>query len=352
MFITSTAHVCKNCNASFEQMDGMTASLCLDCRFPKESKSTAKEVTIVPALLDVSKLGDGGEAQEYRPSSWNEYKGQESAKDKVSSYVAGCKKFNEVYPHTFISAPSGMGKTLFASILASQLEKKIIFTTGGELKSEQIFIDKLVESEGGVIFIDEANRLPKRVGFFILPLIEQFSIQGKAIKKFTIILATTHKGDISKDLDALIQRCDSITLEPYKDGELLEIVEQYRKKQYPTIQIPENVMKDMIKSCRNTPRNAKNFVRAYAYNSDWNKIKKYNNIVKDGLNSTDIKALQYLQTSKGAGMSAIANHLRVKSQTYLYEIEPYLMVKDFVKIENKRMITDKGKEFLKCLETI
>ena len=107
----------------------------------------------------------------------------------------------------------------------------------------------------------------------------------------------------------------------------------------------------MIKSCRNTPRNAKNFVRAYAYNSDWNKIKQYNNIVKDGLNSTDIKALQYLQSSGGAGMSAIANHLRVKSQTYLYEIEPYLMFKDFVKVENKRMITDKGKEFLNGLNS-
>jgi Holliday junction DNA helicase RuvB len=343
------AHTCKKCECTYYS-DGETNArgFCPTCQIShRDIKS--QEVTIVPSLLDVSQLGGSSEAQEYRPSSWSEYKGQESAKEKVSSYIAGCKKFGEVYPHTFISAPSGMGKTLFASILAVELGKKIIFTTGGELKSEQIFIDKLVESEGGVIFIDEANRLPKRVGFFILPLMEQFAIQGKAIKKFTLIMATTHKGDISKDLDALIQRCDNISLEPYKDGELLEIVSQYHKKQYPTIQIPDSVMMDMIKSSRNTPRNAKNFVRAYAYNSDWNKIKQYNNIVKDGLNSTDIKALQYLQTSKGAGMSAIANHLRVKSQTYLWEIEPYLMVKDFIKIENKRMITNAGIEFLKEL---
>jgi holliday junction DNA helicase RuvB len=340
--------LCQKCGGQyFSDVEVSAKGVCPVCITKKEEKT--KEVTIVPALLDVSKLGDSGEAKEYRPSSWSEYKGQESSKDKVASYVAGCKKFNEVYPHTFISAPSGMGKTLFASILASQLEKKIIFTTGGELKSEQIFIDKLVESDGGVIFIDEANRLPKRVGFFILPLIEQFSIQGKVIKKFTVILATTHKGDISKDLDALIQRCDNISLEPYRDNDLLDIVEQYRQKQYPSIQIPASVMQDMIKSCRNTPRNAKNFVRAYAYNPDWNKIKQYNNIVKEGLNSTDIKTLQYLQSSGGAGMSAIANYIRVKPQTYLYEIEPYLMFKDFVKIENKRMITDKGKEFINGL---
>jgi Holliday junction resolvasome RuvABC ATP-dependent DNA helicase subunit len=78
-------------------------------------------------------------------------------------------------------------------------------------------------------------------------------------------------------------------------------------------------------------------------------IKKYNTIIKQGLNTTDIRALQYLELSGGAGMSAIANHLRVKSQTYLYEIEPYLMFKNFIKIENKRMITNKGIQFLKEL---
>ena len=347
MLDTLFTQTCSKCGGLYHTLtEEKENSPCLVCCFPDKSKTSSQEVTIVPALLDISKLGDGGEAQEYRPTSWSEYKGQESAKDKVASYVAGCKKFNEVYPHTFISAPSGMGKTLFSSILASQLEKKIIFTTGGELKSEQIFIDKLVESDGGVIFVDEANRLPKRVGFFILPLIEQFSIQGKAIKKFTVILATTHKGDISKDLDALIQRCDNISLEPYKDAELLEIVEQYRKKQYPSIQIPESVMKDMIKSCRNTPRNAKNFVRAYAYNSDWDKIKKYNNIIKDGLTNTDISALKYLEKCGGAGQNSIANFLRVKPQTYLYEVEPYLIFKELIEVNNKRVITEKGKEFL------
>ena len=327
--------------------DSPTNGLCLLCLFEKPEKNNAKEVTIVPALLDISKLGEVGGSQEYRPSSWNEYKGQESAKEKVSSYISGCKRFGEVYPHTFISAPSGMGKTLFASILATQLEKKIIFTTGGELKSEQIFIDKLVEADGGVIFIDEANRLPKRVGFFILPLIEQFAIQGKSIKKFTLILATTHKGDISKDLDALIQRCDNIVLEPYRDEDLMDIAEQYRKRQYPSIQIPENVMKDMIKSCRNTPRNAKNFIRAYAYNSEWNKIKKYNNIIKDGLTNTDISALKYLEKSGGAGQNSIANFLRIKPQTYTFEVEPYLIFMELIEVNNKRVITEKGKQFLK-----
>jgi len=203
---------CEKCGKIIWHSENEKPSLCLECAFPIEEKKNNQEVTIVPALLDTSKLGESHEAKEYRPLSFDEYVGQSSAKEKVKSYIEGCKKFNEVYPHSFISAPSGMGKTLFSTILANQLNKKIIFTTGGEIKSEQLFIDKLVEADGGVVFLDEASRLSKRVGFFILPLMEQFEIKGQAIKKFSLIFATTHIGDISKDLDALIQRCDKITL--------------------------------------------------------------------------------------------------------------------------------------------
>jgi len=324
--------------------------ICLNCKYPNETKSSAQEIIITPAILDISNLNESNEFKEYRPSSFDEYIGQESAKEKVKSFIEGCKKFNEIYPHTFISAPSGMGKTLFASILAKQLNKNIIFTTGGELKSEQIFIDKLVEADGGIIFVDEANRLPKRVGFFILPLMEQFEIQGKAIKKFTLIFATTHKGDISKDLDALIQRCEQINLVPYTNDELKYIILQYKNKQYPSINISEDILKEIINSSRQTPRNAKNLIRAYAYIMDWNKIKQFNNLIKDGLTDIDIKTMKYLQNNEGAGNNAIANHLRVKSQTYLWDIEPYLIYKNFIKIENKRQLTEDGINFLQDLE--
>jgi len=310
-------------------------------------KEEGLAITIKPEILDASAIQQGTEAKEFRPKSWDEYIGQDCAKDKVKGFIEGCKKFNEPYPHTFISAPSGMGKSLFATILANQLNKKIIFTTGGELKSEQIFIDKLVEAEGGIIFADEANRLSKRVGFFILPLMEQFELEGKSIKKFSIFFATTHKGDISKDLDALIQRCDQVNLTPYKDDELLEIANQYQIKQYPSIKIPKSILLDIVHSCRQTPRNAKNLVRAYAYIQDWNKIKQYNNIGKDGLTDIDIKVLKYLQQCGGAGKNSIANVLRVKPQTYEYDIEPFLIYKELIEIDNKRIISQKGIQFLK-----
>jgi len=47
-----------------------------------------------------------------------------------------------------------------------------------------------------------------------------------------VIFATTHKGDLSKDLDALIQRCDlQLELNHYKTNDLITIIKQYREKQ-------------------------------------------------------------------------------------------------------------------------
>lgn len=347
MLLQFEKSTCQKCHATFQKNEGSAITLCLDCQFGKEeAKNSPQEIIIKPELLDISKLSESNESREFRPKIWEEYIGQESAKNKVISYVDGCKKFNETFPHTFISAPSGMGKTLFATILANQLGKKIIFTTGGELKSEQIFIDKLIEAEGGIIFVDEANRLPKKVGFYILPLMEQFEVQGRPIKKFSVFFATTHIGDLSKDLDALIQRCERINLEPYKNEELLEIVRQYQQKQYPLNKIPDNILLEIVKSCRQTPRNAKNLVRAYVYTQDWNKVKQYNNIIKDGITLLDVRVLKYLQQSGGAGKGSIANSIRVKPQTYEFEVEPFLIYKEFIEVSNRRKLSNQGREFL------
>jgi len=347
--LKTTARICKKCFKEFEvlvQFQNKT-DICLDCQgLLDDEKNKPMEIVIKPEILDLSNIKQGEGSQEFRPSNWNEYIGQDEAKEKAQKFVEGCKKFNEPYPHTFISAPAGMGKSLFATILANQLKKKIIFTTGGELKNEQTFIDKLTECDGGVIFIDEANRLNKKVGFFILPLIEQFMIHGQNLKRFTCIFATTHIGDISKDLDALISRCECINLKPYTHIELLKIITQYNKKQYPSIIISKNILNEIVINCRQTPRLAKNLVRSYAYIQDWKKIKKFNNIVYEGLTHQDIKVLKYLLEYKGSGKNSIANYLRVKPQTYEWEIEPYLVYRELITVSNKRKITSKGQNLL------
>lgn len=346
--LTTTFRMCEKCNQSFEVLENYKGNnICLSCQgYFDKGKDKPMEIVIKPEALDLSNIQEGEGSQEFRPSTWNEYVGQEEAKEKAQKFIEGSIKFNEPYPHTFISASAGMGKSLFATILANQLKKNIVFTTGGELKSEQLFIDKVTESDGGVIFVDEANRLNKKVGFFILPLIEQFMLHGQNLKRFSCIFATTHLGDISKDLDALISRCDCINLRPYTYQELFNIIKQYNQKQYSSITISDEILNDIVLNCRQTPRLAKNLVRAYAYIQDWNKVKKFNNIVYEGLTKQDIKALEYLSQYDGVGKNSIANYLRIKPQTYEWEIEPYLIYKNLITVSNRRKITEKGRKIL------
>lgn len=339
--------------------DNRTISECLDdltdlvssplWGHSSEKKNGPQEIVIKPEILDTSNVEEGEGSRDYRPTSWDEYVGQDNAKNKVQSYIKGCKQYGDVFPHTFLSAPPGMGKTLFSSILATQLGKKLVVTTGGELKNEQMLVDKIVECEGGVIFIDECNRINKRVGFFMLPVMELFEIGGKKIKPFTIIMATTHKGDISKDLDALIQRCISVDLEPYTDNQLKDIIKTYNKKQYSDYIVDDETLLEIVRNSRQTPRVARHLTREFIFVKDLALVKNNNQIVKDGITKTDVMILEYLSRYNGLGKNSIAKFLRMKPQTFENEFEPYLIYKEFIEVSSRRKITDRGKEFLKCL---
>lgn len=321
-------------------------------RFSDDSKKSAMEITIKPEALDTSVLVEGEGNKQYRPLTLKTYIGQQEAKDQINNYMQGCERFNETFPHTFLSAPAGHGKTVLANIIANMLGKKFVTCTGGELKNEQQFIDKVVECDGGVIFIDEANRLSKKVGFFMLPLIEEFKIHGKNLKHFTVIFATTHKGDLSKDLDALIQRCDlELELNHYKASDLIIITKQYKEKQYPDEKVEDHIYDKIAKNCRFIPRMARRLLREYIFLGDWDQVLKNNKIILDGLNETDFKILNYLnQFEQGLGKNTISNYIKVKPQTYEYEVEPYLVYKELVIVSSRRKLTNKAKELLKCLK--
>jgi Holliday junction DNA helicase RuvB len=316
-----------------------------------ESKGSALDIIIKPEILDLSNVEDGEGSNQYRPLTLDDYVGQDNAKARILSYIDGCKKNNEVLPHLFLSAPPGHGKSLLANIVANMMNKPIVRCVGGDLKSENIFVEKINDANGGIIFIDEANMIRKRVGFFMLPILEQFEIQGQKIKPFTAILATTHKGELSKDLDALIQRCElEIELEHYTVEQLVIILKQFKNKQYPNDQIDDFIYEQIAKNCKQTPRLARRLLRNYLFINDLDIVFKHNQIVKEGLTEIDVKILKYLNVyQKGASRNTISSYLRMKPQTYQYQYEPYLIFKEFIVIENKTKITEKGKQFLQSI---
>jgi len=343
----------KETQAIVQRMNDRTRQLIAEGKIivPQPKKSGPQEIIIKAEALDTSKLQEGQGTKQYRPNTLDEYIGQQRAKDRITTYFNGCKREGEPFPHTFLSAQAGHGKTLLAEIIANMLNLKCVKTTGGELKSEQQFIDKVVECDGGIIFIDEANRINKRVGFFMLPVIEKFEVGNKSLKPFTVIFATTHIGDISKDLDALIQRCDlKLELEHYNTENLVTILKNYHTKQYPRIDVEPHIYEEVAKNCRKTPRIARTLLREYIFTKNWNQVKENYGIIKDGITHTDVKILKYLVQFDGVGMNTLANFLRVKPQTYQNDMEPYLVHSEFITVSNHRKITEQGKLFLKELQ--
>ena len=317
----------------------------------EDEKQSPLEIVLKPEILNTSNVEEGEGNTSYRPDSFDEYIGQNTAKQRALCYIEGCQKYNDNFPNTFLSAPSGCGKTVFANILANMLDKKFVTCTAGEIKSEQQLVDKIVECAGGILFLDEAHRITNKIGTFLLPILEEYKITGKKIKPFSMFFATTHKGNLSENLSALVQRFPlQIELNDYTENELIKIFEQFNAKQYDTETVSNEILKNIAKNCRQTPRIGLSLIREYIYIKDWKQIKINNNIVHNSLTERDIKLLKYIRLSGGAGKNSLSKYLRVEAKTYEFEIEPFLINQELITISNKRKITEKGKILLEGLE--
>jgi len=317
----------------------------------EKNTSSPLEVVIKPEILDTSSVAKGEGNTSFRPSRFEEYIGQEKAKERALCYIKGCTKFNEGFPNTFISAPAGCGKTVFANILASQLGKSFITCTAGEIKSEQQLVDKIVETNGGILFLDEAHRISNKIGTFLLPILEEYKISGIKIKPFTMIMATTHKGNIAENLSALIQRFPlQIDLENYKNEELMKIFNQFIKKDYKDEVVSDDILLEIASNCRNVPRMGLSLLREYIYINNWGEVKRNNNIIQNGLTHRDIDLLKYIKEVGGAGKTSLAKYLNVEPKTYEHTIESFLISQQLITISNKRQITEKGKLLLEELK--
>lgn len=312
-----------------------------------DQKTGPQEIVIKEAALDLSQLQEGkGIKYDFRPQTLDQYVGQESAKARILTYINGSKKFNDIFPHIFLSAPAGCGKSVFANIIANMLDKKFVKCSAVDLKTEQQLVNKIVECEGGTLFIDEFHKIGK-LGTFLLTILEEFLVNGKRIRPFTLIVATTHKGNLSKDLSALVQRFLPIELEHYTSKELVQILVQFHKQSYPTQNVEARIYDEIVDNCKFTPRIALRFLKEFIYTESMEIVKQNNNIVKAGLTKTDIRVLKYLDTHNGCGKNSISKYLNIEPNTYEYEVEPFLIYKNFIEVSSRRKITNEGKKFLK-----
>jgi holliday junction DNA helicase RuvB len=308
-------------------------------------------------------IGDEKENQEvennpklFRPLTFDEYIGQEKAKNILKNYISATQKRNITFPHTLIYGKAGTGKTTLARIIANNLS--IYFSENIAQKNCDIgkLIGELKKNNGGIIFYDEIHGFSRNSVESIYSIMEDFKYGNNILPTFTLIGATTELGEILKNRKPFYDRFKIIIeLEDYSWDELKQIGTQYKNKVFPNDLLSDKDMLLLAKNCRNTPRHLIRLLESTVY-FDGNIQEVFNmfGIIKDGYNIKDYKVLELLSLrEKGTGLQEISIYLDIPQETYLYEIEGFLLKNGMISRTSRgRKITDKGKILFKELGEI
>jgi len=288
-----------------------------------------------------------------RPSSLNEFIGQDKLKENLKIFIAAANQRKEPLDHLLFSGPPGLGKTTLAHIISHELMVSIKSTSGPMLERPGDLAAILTNlSERDILFIDEIHRLPRIVEEVLYPAMEDYQLdiiigQGpnaRTLKlnlpKFTLIGATTRTGLLTsplRDRFGIVNR-----LSFYSCDELETII--MRSAAILKVSIEKDAAFEIAKRSRGTPRIANRLlkrIRDFAQVLGDGKINLAItrssllslDVDERGLDDMDRKLLLTLieKFSGGpAGIDTIAASLREDRETIEDVYEPYLLQEGFL----------------------
>jgi len=292
----------------------------------------------------------------YRPQNFDEFISQEKAKDKIKLTI---ELINKGFPrHFLLTGGAGLGKTSMANIIANELGFNFVSYVGS---SFNIFTmqDFLVKNQDGkfgdktkpnLLFIDEIAGVDRKTLAYMLPIIEDFKLNGLDLRKFCLVGATTDNYVLINKCSPFVDRIHChITMEDYSSEDIKNILIQYND-QVHRANISSEVYDILSKNVRFTPRIAISYFDFLVACGSLNKVLKMNRIIMNGLTDLDFKILNHLKLAKGKSvgeetLSIIANISRIEYKT---TVEPYLLRQELLsRTSSGRIITDRGLEFLK-----
>lgn len=288
-----------------------------------------------------------------RPHAFDEYIGQEKAKEMLKIYIDAVKLRGDTLDHVLLYGPPGLGKTTLSGIIASELGVNFRVTSGPAIEKQGDLAALLTNlGKGDVLFIDEIHRLNRNIEEILYPAMEDFSLDiiiGKGpaarsirlpLQHFTLIGATTRAGQLTtplRDRFGVLLR-----LELYTPEELAKIVR--RSAGILNIPIDDEGALEIASRARGTPRIANRLLKRVR---DFAQVKGNGEITLDiasdalklleidelGLDNTDRRMLKTMidfYDGGPVGLDTLAATVGEEAVTIEDVLEPYLMQIGFI----------------------
>jgi holliday junction DNA helicase RuvB len=236
----------------------------------KEKKRAVIEHVFSPKANESERLDESDLHNSNRPITFDDYPGQDRAKNNLKVYVEAAHLRKQPLDHVLLHGPPGLGKTTLARIIAKELDVQFIQTSGPSIEKPGDLAGVLSGVErGGVLFIDEIHRLSTVVEEVLYSAMEDFAIdiivgQGAMarsvrmpIEPFTLIGATTRVSLLTRPL--LGRFGIQERLEFYEDASLVEIISRTAKLE--CVPLAGGAAQCLAQRSRGTPRTANRLFR-------------------------------------------------------------------------------------------
>lgn len=314
-------------------------------------------------LLNASKKEEAFE-QTVRPTSIDEFIGQQKVIDNLTVFIEAARKRDEALDHVILSGPPGLGKTTLAHIIAREMSVQIKPTTGPVLEKPGDLAGMLTNlEEGDVLFIDEIHRLNPVIEEYLYSAMEDFQLDividsgpnARSIQielnRFTLVGATTRKGLLTAPLRArfgIDMRLD------YYDVKLLKRI-ALRTASILDFGITDKGAFEIARRSRGTPRIVNKLLRRtrdFAQVEDMDQIddaiadKALNalDVDENGFDEMDIRILTAIVENYSGGpvgLGTLAVSVGEDKGTIEEVYEPYLIKEGFIKRTPKGRVATK-----------
>lgn len=301
-----------------------------------------------------------------RPSTWDEYIGQNAIKENLKVLLRAAKERNHPPEHILFYGPPGLGKTTLAHLIAKETSSQLKATSGPAIEKIGDLASILTNlSPGDILFIDEIHRLNKAIEEVLYPAMESGSLDiiiGKGpsartiqleLPPFTLIAATTRIALLSAPLRSRFSG-GTFRLEFYTDKEIQEIVR--RSAKLLKIHADDQASEKIAKRSRFTPRTANFLLKRVRDLAQVEKVPVSVEIVDRALSMLGIDELGLTQSDRDllstlidkfkggpVGLNTLAASLAEEEATVEEVHEPYLLQLGLIeRTPRGRKVTEKA----------